>query len=89
MSDEKAIRLAAKMYEAREAARTLLGDKFKERMAEGIKALEALAAEHKITVLEAARRSAEMYTDQYNGMAALMIIAAAVEHAEPSAENVA
>lgn len=84
MSDEKTICLAAKMYAARDAARSLLGEKFKERMADGIKALEQLADEHQITVLEAAQRSAKMYADQYNGMAAIMVIAAAVEHAEPS-----
>ena len=84
MSIEKTIRLAAKMYETREVARALLGDKFKERMATGIELLKDLAAEHNITVLEAAKRSAEMYAGQHNGMAAIMVIAAAVEHSEPS-----
>jgi hypothetical protein len=85
MISEKTIRLASKMYEAREAARFLLGDKFKERMAEGIEGLRAIAADHNITVLEAAQRCAKMYVDQDRGTAAMLVIAAAVEHAEPSA----
>jgi hypothetical protein len=84
VNSEKAIKLAAKMYEARDAVRILLGDRFKERMATGIENLEALAAAHNTTVMAAAQRSAKMYADEHNGMAALMIIAAAVEHAEPS-----
>jgi hypothetical protein len=85
MTNESAIRLAAKMYEARDSVRFLLGNKFKERMAEGIEGLKTIAAEHNITVLEAAQRCAKMCADQYNGTAAMMVIAAAVEHAEPSA----
>jgi hypothetical protein len=84
MSHENVIRLASKMYEARESVRFLLGDKFKERMAVGIENLKTIAAEHNITVLEAAQRCAKMYADQYNGTAAMLVIAAAVEHAEPS-----
>lgn len=84
MSHENVIRLASKMYEARDSVRFLLGDKFKERMAVGIENLKMIAAEHNISVLEAAHRCAKMYSDQYNGTAAMLVIAAAVEHAEPS-----
>jgi hypothetical protein len=78
------IQMAAKMYDARDTARVLLGDKFKERMAQGISILKALAEEHHITIEQAAIRSAKMYTDQYNGMAAMMVLAALVESVEPS-----
>lgn len=81
---EKTIKLAARLYEARDTARTLLGDGYKEKMAQGIRNLEALAVEHNITVLEAAMRTAKVFNADYNGMGALLVMAAAVERMEPT-----
>ena len=78
------IQMAAKMYDARDTARVLLGDKFKERMAEGISILKSIAEEHHITVEQAALRSAKMYADEHNHAAAMMVLAAWVESVEPS-----
>ncbi len=78
------IQMAAKMCDARDSIRLLLGDKFKERMAQGISILKSIAEEHHITVEQAAIRSAKMYADEYNGMAAMMVLAAWVESVEPS-----
>ncbi len=78
------IQMAAKMYDAHDTAKVLLGDKFKERMAEGISILKSIAEEHHITIDQAAIRSAKMYTDEYNHAAAMMVLAAWVESVEPS-----
>mgnify|MGYP001599708357 FL=1 len=81
---ERTIKLAARLYEARDTAKTLLGDRFKEKMAVGIQNLEALAKEHNITVLEAAMRTAKVFNAEYNGRGALLVMAAAVEQMEPT-----
>jgi hypothetical protein len=78
------MRLSATMRDARDAARLLLGDSFKERMAEGGRKLEALAKEHGITVLQAALRTGKTYEEENNDMAVMMIMAAVVEYLEPS-----
>jgi len=79
---EQQIKMTAQLYEMRDAARQILGDKYKPRMAEIGEVLSVRAA--------AANKSIfAMVTELCNdraliGMDALMIVAAAVEIVEPS-----
>ena len=85
MTAETKILIAAKLYEARSAVRALLGDKYHAKMKIGMDALQALSDEQKISPLVAATRTATMYERQGRGVAAILILAAAVELMEPSA----
>jgi hypothetical protein len=82
---ETQIRIAAKLYEARDAVRTLLGDKYHEKMKIGMDALQTLCDEEGISPLVAATRTANMFDREGRGAAALLVLAAAVEMLEPSA----
>jgi hypothetical protein len=81
---EQTITTAAKMYEARQAVRTLFGDRYKEQIGKWIELLEGIAKDDGITVMQAAIKCAKAATDQYDGRTAVMVIAAATEHAEPT-----
>ena len=76
------VETTAKMYECRDVARTILGDRFKPSMAELEKAIRAVAKRDKChnivagaTVIKEAR---------LEGMESLMLMAAIVEMVEPS-----
>ena len=73
--------VAARMIECRDAARTLLGEKYHERMAEYGRVVRSVAAERCIGLLEAGKAVAEA---SGGGMTAVLVIAATVEAIEPS-----
>ena len=68
--------------EARDSVRRLLGDKYAVRMAELGASLQRLAAARNSSVLKEAISAARAVS----GMDSLLILAAAVEHTEPSTE---
>lgn len=78
---ERQVRLAAQLYQARDGAKTLLGDAYRPKMADLGAALNKLADAKGRSVLEvaieAARESESPFTQ-------IQILAAAVELAEPS-----
>lgn len=80
---EKQVRLAAQLYQARDAVRRLLGDKYAAKMAELGQPLQRLADARGTTVLKEAIGAARAVS----GVDSLMILAAAVEHAEPTTED--
>lgn len=81
MTTETQVRLAARLYEARDVAKTMLGDKFKERMAEYGKVLLAIAARESIDILAAANVACRLVDNPYTQ---IQLMAAVVELVEPS-----
>lgn len=79
---EQQARLAAQLYQARDSVRRLLGDKYAVRMAELGASLQRLATARNSSVLKEAISAARAVS----GMDSLLILAAAVEHTEPSTE---
>lgn len=79
---EQQIRIASKLYECRDAARTLLGERYKGRMAELGAVLTRIAEGRKVSVLRAAQDAAKAVVG--DGMTQIQILAAAVELVEPT-----
>ena len=79
---EQQVRLAAQLYQARDSVRRLLDDKYAVRMAELGASLQRLATARNSSVLKEAISAARAVS----GMDSLLILAAAVEHTEPSTE---
>ena len=75
------VQIAAKMYECRDTARRLLGNKYPDRMRELGQAIKALSKEKSCSNLEAGKRIAE---SSGGGMVAILVMAATVEIIEPS-----
>ena len=79
---QKQIEMAAKLYELRDRARTLLGDRYKPHMTELGKILQATADRDGKSVITVAQ---EVCTKRdLIGMDMLMVMAAAVELVEPT-----
>lgn len=80
MVGERQVRMAARLYEMRDTARSLLGDKYADKMAELGSALRQVAdltqRDPLSVAIEAARNT--------DGLAQCYVLAAAVELAEPS-----
>ena len=82
MSGQNLIETAAKLYELRDRARTLLGDRYKPHMTELGKILQATADRDGKSVITVAQ---EVCTKRdLIGMDMLMVMAAAVELVEPT-----
>ncbi len=79
---EKQVKMAAQLYEIRDTAKRLLGEKYKPKMAELGAALKKIARDSKKSELEAATELCKAIGAE--GMDTLMIMAAAVELIEPS-----
>lgn len=84
MTLESKIRLAARLYEARDTARILLGDKYASRMQEGGTMLQDLAEKSGKSLLVVAGEMANQMDREGKPYGALAILAAAVELIEPS-----
>lgn len=78
--DRDAVRLAAKLYECHEAARSLLGAHFKRDMALYATAIKGVAAADKCTEIAAAQKMAR----EAGGFGAIVVLAAYVEMVEPT-----
>ena len=83
IATEKQVKIAARLYELRDRAKLLLGDAYKPRMAELAKIMEDTAKQNGKTVLDVAIAVAEKR--RLIGMDLMLVMAAAVEHDEPSA----
>jgi hypothetical protein len=79
---QQQIQMAAQLYQAREAARTILGPKFAPTMKDLGQSLQSIAEATNGNVLSAAIKVAR----SVNGVDSLLILAAAVEHSEPTIE---
>ena len=85
MDHEHRARMIAKLYECRDAARTLLGEKYPERMAEYGKEIRAVAINKKITDIKAAILLSSIPAASRVG--SLLYLAALVEMIEPSKQE--
>lgn len=83
MATEQQVRMAAQLYDMRDKAKRLLGDKYKPHMAELGKILKMTAEREKQSVLAVATDVSKKRN--LIGMDLLMVMAAAVELEEPSA----
>lgn len=82
IATQKQVALAAKLYEARDAMRRILGDKFAARMAELGAVIKSVAAKRNQNELQAAQDI--ISAGELQGMDAVQLLAAAVELVEPS-----
>jgi len=80
---EQQIKMAAQLYDMREKAKRLLGERYKPHMAELGKILKATADRDRKSVLAVATEVAKKR--ELIGMDLMLVMAAAVELAEPSA----
>lgn len=80
MNAEEQVQMAAKLYECRRTARTLLGDRYKAKIQPIKDGLIAIAARDGVSVLSAAIAAAK----RVDGLDSILVLAAAVEIAEPS-----
>lgn len=85
---EQNITRAAKLYEIRAAMRLQLGSRFGDVMRENVDWLRRISAVSGESVLEVAIRAATELKAKYQTDAAAIILAAAVEDAEPTTEGV-
>lgn len=74
------IQITAKLYECRDAARTLLGERYTERMTQYGSVITHVAEQLQIDPLAAATRISK----KEGGFAAVLILAAGVELVEPT-----
>ena len=86
MSHEQPIRIAAKLYEARDAVRKALGSNYRPRMRDGGKLLAGIAKQKNCGVLEVALNVSQSLERNGKADAVPFILAAAVELLEPSKE---
>lgn len=80
---EQQVRMAAQLYDMRDKAKRLLGDRYKPHMAELGKILKATADRDRKSVLAVATEVAKKR--ELIGMDLMLVMAAAVELEEPSA----
>lgn len=80
---EQQIKMAAQLYDMRDKAKRLLGERYKPHMAELGKILQATAARDGKSVLAVATEVAKKR--ELIGMDLMLVMSAAVELAEPSA----
>jgi len=80
---QKQIQITAKIYECRDAAKSLLGDGYNKRMFEYGEIISAVSSSKKIGIIAAA---SELANDpRASGYEKIQILASAVEMIEPSA----
>lgn len=78
---EKTTKIAARLYECRDTAKNILGDKYHDRLSAYMDAIKQVAETRKTGALEAALIMAKNTDD---GMTTMLIMAAAVEIEEPT-----
>jgi hypothetical protein len=79
------VMIAARLYEARDCAKSLLGDKYPERIRQAREALRGLAAKHDTTVLNAALNLAKKLAETEDAYTQMIVFAAVVDEIEGAA----
>lgn len=87
-SEEHLVAMVAKLYEVRRTARSLLGDRFKPKMAEYGKAIDAVCVGKKVNSMSAAIMLSKAAQAEGRPVAAMLFLAAVVEDTDPSTEAV-
>lgn len=83
-TEERSVTMAAKLYEVRSTARRLLGDRFKPKMAEFGKAIDAVCVGKKVDSMSAAILLSKAAQAEGRDMEAMLFLAAVVEMTDPS-----
>lgn len=81
---EAHIKLAARLYDARTALKSLWGEEYAAKIEAPMEVLKKLAEAQGVSVIEAAMKEAKHSADNYLVGQALVMLAAAVEILEPS-----
>jgi hypothetical protein len=85
MSSELAIKTCAKLYESRDTARKLFGDKYAERIREASDIIQSVMRAQKCSEMIAGMKILESMKHDYSaGMTQLLFAAAIVELVEPT-----
>lgn len=85
MITETTVRLASKLYEMRDGAKQLLGERYPERMAEYRKVIETVQAAKHLDTLKAAVEICQH--GGCSGFTTIFVMAAACEMIEPSSSD--
>lgn len=78
------IQITAKLYQCQETAKNLFKEEYNERIQWYINLINDFATKHKLETLPAVISICQRETIRSNGVAMMMIMAAAVEIIEPS-----
>jgi len=84
MSSEQLIKISAKLYQCRDTARRFFREEYKEKIEPYIGLIKTVSRENNIDTLNAVIKIALLDSMQDNGMAQMLLFAAAVEIIEPS-----
>lgn len=79
---EEQVRMATKLYDARDAARVLLGDRYSATIASGAQMIRAVMDKHGCGELDAALKLGKEVKD--DARALMIVLASAVEMMEPT-----
>jgi len=82
MDEQQAVRIAAKLLEARQAARDLFGARYHEKVKPYMEIVQQAAKNREVSNLDMAEQMARDLVDA--GKSPLMVLAAVVELTEPS-----
>lgn len=88
LEPERQVKLAAKMYEARDTARFVWGADYQKNIGDIIENIKVIQQQRHETFLETCIFAAKKAEEAGQTFFSIAIIAAAVEEAEPSAEAV-
>jgi uncharacterized membrane protein len=84
-TSEQQIKMASKLYECRDAAKSLLEKDYKERLKPYTHILKEVMKSNNLTEISALLKISKTTHYQENGMTQMMYMAAVVELIEPSA----
>lgn len=85
---ERQVKLAAKMYEARDTARFVWGADYQKNIRDVIETIKVIQQQRRETFLETCIFAAKKAEEAGQTFYSIAVIAAAVEEAEPSTEAV-
>lgn len=85
MATESQIKMASKLYECRDAAKSLFEQEYKERLKPYTHILKEVMKSNNLTEISALLKISKTTHYQENGIAQMMYMAAVVELIEPSA----
>lgn len=83
---EKEIKIAAKLYECRDAAKGFFRGEYKEKLEPYKRLITAVMKANELSEIPALLKISQTYTYQDNAMGQMMFMAAVVELIEPSEE---
>jgi hypothetical protein len=83
---EQQVKMAARLYQCRDAARKLYGNEYKSKVKWYIDTIEKCKKDHDTNTLRAVLALCNLPSVKENGMSTMLFMAAAVEIIEPTKE---